>query len=716
MAFSSAVNIREDNESEPPQAREKVASTRSTSPFVQPQEAGVSHASNLNFNEGSVIAPGVITASFLSPRSLTPDDSSTCAIKSPPSSMDSPSSLRAVKSPSIDPGGIRTAHLGDSSVLISPSPSDSGLEGKQGNEDESDDGKDTSVESPVIIAAAQHARLNRPSLVYHSPPISRKNSAAVGNPRGKAERVLGVPIPAAAPPSSLQVQIPKRGGIPMSAAPPRQPPPTPQRSNPQAMASTRPPSTVAEDGLFSVRPLNADPVNRKSTIIDALRLHPPSPSQLFLRRVSSTPPDRPRPSFAPPPINTKTRGHAPIDNIIISTPYPSTSGGAFHFGPSRSRNRSRTASRSRNSRSHSRDIRTSRSDLVGNGGGSDRSATTASAAPHESFEPEPVRQSTVVPIVARSRNSCSTRTGAITIRSLVRGRGPGRTAPAVPVPEDWDDEGLANAIANEYKRLRGWTATTLGARGVAAVKLLRLKPLQTHSKIGETEASVRTSADGGETAFLVVPAGRGRSHSGAIAAYAPPPLPTTTDGAGGIWPATLQDAERALSDLIVSPRRGRDKTVCVAWLAQLPVSPNAPSDPTSITDGIALTAPPALPMPPLAIEILTGWRPGRVLAAWAVLLIAGAVALVLWVTIGVGGRGMVIGLRAVNHGDMGPIVAADVDLTSRIVTSNLLVAVDYSGWKGAGARVEAGSVLAGVILMFGALGIVGWGWVSWAVG
>ena len=410
------------------------------------------------------------------------------------------------------------------------------------------------------------------------------------------------------------------------------------------------------------------------------------------------------------------------DSVIVSTPYPGSSGG-FHLGPSRSRNRSRTASRSRKSRSRSRSgAAPPPSNLVDAHAANERAANAedgkaadSTDGPSVQSEPEPEtsRHSTVIPIVARALHLRPSRTGTITIHSLIRRRGTGSTAPIVPVPEEWDDEGLARAIIAEYARLRGWALAKLGARSIVGVRLLR--PSAPKARAGSTAGS---ATDDGEAAVLVVPPGhrdsgshrrrRSRRLSAATAAYTSDPhaLPDGAAAARGAWPASLADAERTLSDLVAAPRRGRDKTVCVAWLAALPPTP----DPAT---GAAPPPPPALPVPPLAVEVLTGWRPGRILAAWVAVLAAGALAYVLWVLAGVGGRGTVVGLRAVSYGDVHSVSAGGA---SKMLTSNPLVAVDDGGWRGAGARVEAGGVLALFVVLFGGLGIVGWGWVSWAVG
>lgn len=573
-------------------------------------------------------------------------------------------------------------------------------------------------ESPVVVAAAEQAQINRAQSIYHRPSVRRANS--------KAARVLSADRDAA---------IHEQGGIVLpphveSSEPDPEPPtpskavkkpsilPSPETSPtgielddlltaPKRPERPRHSLTLEDEQADSVADLGAAPsATRRFSIFDALRSNPPD-TTMIPKRAATAPTRRPRkPTFtedAPLDLHAAKRF---AREHVVNTPYPAADGEPEPRFATR-----RAAGPPREKRFEK--LRAWREGEGYEGLRRELKKGETRACPGElgaavtvmvysRGQAAPAVRTVVIPtptpmsVVSASSSSCAApavhifppthanlqpprahepeHLGAASADTLVpppRARGklvkkPSQfkviTPPPAPPPAPFDDETLALALRTAYRRLRGPLRVYLGARTLHGIRIVQYTYL----------ASLASPAPAPEP-------------------FHPQTLPSdaqdagTGDGTVGGGAGDAGSIQQHLHALLRCPRTGRGKSTAVDFL-RAHVSDN----PTPGSEKIALC-------------FREHWSAARIALAVGVTLGLSVLATLLWIFLGAGA----------GTGQEGGVVASPVWGVLKTPVAGMWVSEDR--WGSAAGRVQGGVVMGLLVLLLGWTGMAGWVAVSWLV-
>ena len=438
----------------------------------------------------------------------------------------------------------------------------------------------------MVMAAAQQARLNRPSLADHNgksrTPSRVRHFHSLANARPKASRILG---------EDLHALATEQGGIPVRALV------SPALSSPPRSAPSRLPQ-IAQDFLFL--PTLGQPRDKEASpggtpVQHPLRANPPPEKVEHLHRATTLPASTKRnhrPTFLPLPIDPSP-GRRFERQSIVSTPYPYS--GAILEGH-------RMSPRDR-----------LRASIVQKNSHFDANA--------EAFT-----------ITLRDPRRLQTQIGLIPIHRDRRAPIPGAKKSDA---EFFDDASLAMAITREYQRIRGWPRLIFNARGIISARVsckgstpsnetnVDEKP---EAPLNSAELDLRLRNDS-LTALSAAEEGRG---SFVVA-------PTTTTKTEPTTAIARRKLEQSLTPLLLHPRRGTAKSACLSNLwslvdAQRTKDNHNPSSLPASFNGETIAAEGAV-----AIELIESWKARNIGFAVMAVLVLSILATLLWTLVGVGG-------------------------------------------------------------------------------
>lgn len=558
---------------------------------------------------------------------------------------------------------------------------------------ESTDGS-IQADSPVILAAARQAKVNRAQMINHQPSVRRANS--------KASRVLG---------GDREAAIQEQGGI---VLPPHveSPEPEPEHFSSAVEKTTKSdfPTTSSEvielDNLPPTRPerprhsltleeqadivpaLGAAPsATRRFSIFDALRSNPPDPA-MIPKRAATAPSRRRKPTFTEDTsLDLQAAKKFDRENVV-STPYPAPDGQKeSKFEKIRVWREGDGYEGLRREWKKGERARTPALEGVGvtvvlfsQGRAAPRVGEVVMPMPlpseltlnnphanpsgpaeaNGSTPPEPERDHEV--------GAVSTDTLVLTPPPRANGKLVKKNArfkdPPPPALAPFDDEALARALRAEYLRLRGPLRVFFGARTLHGLRTRSYTYLSSLSspETAQKPFRSRTSTSVSEGA------GDGDGNGGA------------EGDDSGARDEVGEGMEGYLQTLLLSPRTGRGKSVVVDFLRVRHFHRK-----TNTT----------IPNEKLVLCFQENWAAGR-LALWFGSTIAlSLLATLLWVFVGVKSDGGQVG------GGIRGSAGAGKDAWG-------------SGGSTAG-RVEGGVGLGLLVLLLGWTGMAGWVVLSWLV-
>jgi len=576
-------------------------------------------------------------------------------------------------------------------------------------------------ESPVVIAAAEQAQINRAQSIYHRPSVRRTNS--------KAARALS---------GDREAAIQEQGGIvlPPHAESPEPAPPSPSKgvkkssikkspgTSPTALemdnltAPIRPERprrslTLEDEQADSVADLGAAPsATRRFSIFDALRSNPPDMA-MIPKRAATAPTRRQRkPTFTEDAsLDLQAAKRFSRENVV-STPYPATEGAKekrFEKARAEGAQKEKRFEKLRAWREGEgyeglrRELKKGENRTCGDAGPavtvmvysrgqaapavgpvvipmsapSSLSSRSAPAVlvfppPHANLpprEPEHEQRSaeSADPLVPapRAKGKLVKKTNRFKV-----------VAPPLPPPAPFDDEKLARALRAEYRHLRGPLRVCLGARTLQGIRILRYTYLSSLS-LPETAQNP----------------------------FHPQTLPSDDqdagagDGNGGRGAGQGGSIQRHLQTLVRCPRTGRGKTTAVDFLRAHALKIQA-----------AGSGADSEPREKIALCFQENWSAARLAVAFGVTLGLSVLATLLWVFLGAGADvhsgamlGQIGGVIKTSVGGISPSEGGGGGLETA------------ARGDGAAGRVQGGVVMGLLVLLLGWTGMAGWVAVSWLV-
>ncbi|KAI4155158.1 MAG: hypothetical protein LQ340_001172, partial [Diploschistes diacapsis] len=308
------------------------------------------------------------------------------------------------------------------SVTTSPRSSTVSSRGESGIEEE--------AHEDLVMAAAQQARLNRPSTMKldreGAPTNKNPNFSNLRTTRVKANRILG---------EDLRALATEQGSVSAGALA------SPTFSSPPRSAASRIPSSQHFLPVPAVVQVN-EASNNENILQYPLGANPP-PGREPLYRSATLPHNarRRNASFLPAPIDPNP-GRRFERQSTVSTPYP-------HSGSMADKQRESPRENLRTNAVHTHAI--------------SKHAT--------------------LPVIVRDARDLDTKLGKVEVqKSQTTTTEVSKTLKS----ELFDDSSLALSILQEYSRLKGWPRTIFNARGIASVKV-HYKPLPVGAGIDEKE-------------------------------------------------------------------------------------------------------------------------------------------------------------------------------------------------------------------------------------
>lgn len=575
-------------------------------------------------------------------------------------------------------------------------------------------------ESPVVVAAAEQAQINRAQSIYHRPSVRRANSKAarvLTEDRDMAIQEQGgivlpphveshEPDPEPQPPSKVVKKpriLPSPGTSPTGieldelTAPKR--PERPRRS-----------LTLEDEQADSVADLGAAPsATRRFSIFDALRSNPPD-TTMIPKRAATAPTRRPRkPTFTEDASLDLHAAKRFAREHVVSTPYPAADG---HPEPRFATRRAAGPPREKRFEK----LRVWREGEGYEGLRRELKKGEMRACPGElgaavtvmvysRGQAAPAVRTVVIPrplSVSVSLSSSSRAAPAVHFfppthaelqlprdhepehlgaasadtlvppprakAKLVKKPSQFKVAapPPPPPPAPFDDEKLALALRTAYRRLRGPLRVYLGARTLHGIRIVRYTYLSSLSAPAPAQDPFHPQPPSPDA--LAARAGEGTAGGGA-------------GDAGSI--------QQHLHALLRCPRTGRGETTAVDFLRARIAESTTPGSKK------------------IALCFREHWSAGRVAVAVGATLGLSVMATLLWIFLGAGA------------GQEGGGVASPVWGVLKTPVAGMRVAEGAGGrvdvWGSAAGRVQGGVVMGLLVLLLGWTGMAGWVAVSWLV-
>lgn len=566
-------------------------------------------------------------------------------------------------------------------------------------------------ESPVVVAAAEQAQINRAQSIYHRPSVRRANSKAARALSGDRDAAIqeqgGIVLPphVESPEPDPEPPTPSKAVKKPSILPSPATSPTGIELDDLLTAPKRPERprrslTLEDEQADSVADLGAAPsATRRFSIFDALRSNPPD-TTMIPKRAATAPTRRPRkPTFTEDASLDLHAAKRFARETVVSTPYPAADGQPeprFETrraaGPPREKRfeKLRAWREGEGYEGLRRELKKGESRAYPGALGAVvtvmvYSRGQAAPAVRTVVIPRPMSVSASVPSRAAPavhifppthanllppRDHEPEHRGAASADTLVpppRARGklvkkPSqfKIAAPPPPPAPFDDETLALALRAAYRRLRGPLRVCLGARTLHGIRIVRYTYLSSLATPAPAQEPSRPQALPSDTQDAGAGAGDG----------------TVGGGAGDA--ASMQ---RHLHALLQCPRSGRGKTTAVDFLRA-----HISANPTPGAEKIALC-------------FREHWSACRFALAVGLTLGLSVLATLLWIFLGAGQEGG--GVESPVWGVLKTPVAG--------------MRVSEDGWGSAAGRVQGGVVMGLLVLLLGWTGMAGWVAVSWLV-
>ena len=426
----------------------------------------------------------------------------------------------------------------------------------------------------MVLAAAQQARLNRPSLIDRDRNLRTagggRNFNSPPHTRAKASRVLG---------EDLQALATEQGGIPVRALA------SPALSSPPNSAPSRI-APVSQD--FNLLPTYGNSQENEVSPGGTPVQHPlrANPTSEALHRSTTLPASTQRtrrPTFLPTPIDPSP-GRRFERQSIVSTPYP-------HSGSTAERHRDSPRERIR--------------------------ASIAQRRPQADSNAE------MLTITIHNARRLETQVGLVSIQKNRRAPIPGEKEPK---SEPYDDASLACAVLREYRRLRGWPRSIFNARGVVSVRVsYKVQAVESPKNIEKEETKLAPTEEGGLPTDTLTALSAAEEGRGSFVAQ-----DSRKAKSDNIVALARRNVEASLCALLLRPRSGTARTDCLSNLWSLVDSLHANSP-------LPATGEDEAPSNPIAIELVESWSATNIAYALVIVLILSILAALLWTLIGVGG-------------------------------------------------------------------------------